>query len=87
MGLEDKIVTVETPVAVDKPSKTQHSDSDSQGFSAPGLKLNLETRFDDEHPSAVTPLYSHLSNLPSLLKSITQVSEESRVPVQEVCDY
>ena len=85
MNSEDKIVAVETPVAADKPSKTGHSDTESQGFSPPGIQVNLETRFNNVHHPQSAPSYSHLSNLPALLRSITKVAEESDVPVQEVC--
>lgn len=80
MNIDDKIVTIETPVAADKPSKTGYSDTELQG-----LKVNLETVFDDIDPSESPPWYAKLSNLPSLLRSIAKVSEENTVPLQEVC--
>ncbi len=85
MKIDDKIVTVETPIAADKPSKTGHSDTESQGFSH--LGLNLESRFDEIKSSESTPSYTKLTNLPPLLRSIAKISEERRVPVQEVCDW
>lgn len=88
---DDKVVAVETPIAADKRSKPGGSEINgvSQGFVADGFEFrtNLESRFNDtiDNPTESVLSYSHLSNLPSLLKSISKVSEENKVSIQEVC--
>lgn len=88
MKTDDKIATVETPIAADKPSKPEGSEIDLEGFSASGLNINLETRFNaaDHKDSALqsSDLYSNLSNLPSILRSILKAAEENNLPIQQV---